>query len=99
MAAHPFLKKEIDWDNNGVDNDLNMIADSMGADWEVTLSVPLELLWTDISDLKTTYSHEHPCLLRYDKVFIYNSVYTKTCKHSVICCLMTIPGTLIFHFE
>ncbi len=63
VAAHPFLKKEIDWDNNGVDKDLNMIADSMGADWEVTLSVPLELTRTNIDDLKTKYSHEHPCLL------------------------------------
>ncbi len=63
-AAHPTLKKEIDWDNK-VNKDLYKIADAMGADWEVDYAVPLELTPGEIDDLKEKHSKEHPKLLRY----------------------------------
>ena len=65
MAAHPFLKKEIDWDSDGVEKDLSIIADSMGNDWEVSLAISLELTRTEISDIKKEYFQDYPCLLRY----------------------------------
>ncbi len=68
-AAHPLLKKEIDWDNK-INRDLNEIADSMETDWEVDLSVPLELTQGEINDLKKEYLYEKPALLRYALIFL-----------------------------
>lgn len=52
-SAHSNLKEHLDWDN-GADLDLNKIADSMRADWEVTLSAPLGLTREEIEDVKAS---------------------------------------------
>lgn len=75
------LKKEIDWDNK-VDRDLIEIADSMMADWEVTLSASLGLSRVQIEDVKARYKNDDPRLERYN----YNILKYKRClNHSSIC--------------
>ncbi len=59
------MKKEIDWDNKGVDKDLYEIADSMDTDWEVILAIPLELTQEEIDDIKDKHTKDHPKLMRY----------------------------------
>ena len=63
LSIHVFLQEELDWDNNGVDKDLNDIADHL-SDWEVKLSVPFKFTPSEIHDLKA--KHSNPSLLRLD---------------------------------
>ena len=62
-AARPYLDKELDWDNDGVERDLCEIADQM-SDWETKLAVPLGLTLTDIHDIKSKHPNQ-PVLQRY----------------------------------
>ena len=55
------LSEVLDWDNNGVDKDLNDIAVSM-LEWEVKLAVPFLFTQSEIDDLKE--AHNNPILLR-----------------------------------
>ena len=58
------LDKELDWDNEGVDKDLNEIADEM-IDWEEKrLDTLLELSRPQIHDIKHT-NLDRPILQRY----------------------------------
>lgn len=61
-CARKYLKEQLDWDNKGVDHDLNDIADKMH-DWEEKLSAKLELTPIEIGDLKT--DNNISILLRY----------------------------------
>ena len=49
--AVPYLDKQLDWDQGGVDRHLNAIADTM-IDWEEKLSALMCLTPVEISDLK-----------------------------------------------
>ena len=61
-AARPYLKEELDWDNDGVERDLCEIASDM-SDWETKLAVPLGLTPVDISDIKFKHPND-PVLQR-----------------------------------
>ena len=56
------VDQELDWDNEGVDRDLNSIADSM-LEWETNLTSAFNLTQVDIHDIKVTESS--PVLQRY----------------------------------
>ena len=58
----PHLEKRIDWDHEGVDRDLNEIADHM-LDWEEKLSAHLKLTAMDIHDIKAIHAN-NPVLQR-----------------------------------
>ena len=62
VDARPHLELQLDCGHEGVDRDLNEIADH-SLDWEEKLSVPLGLTATDISDIKKKYQNE-PALQR-----------------------------------
>ena len=66
VAAHDFLEEKLDWDHDGVDKDLIKIAESMGADWEITFTSPLELTQGEIDDLKE--NNKNLILLRYYRI-------------------------------
>ena len=53
-TAHIHLGKELDWDNEGVDRDLNEIAYVM-LEWEEKLSAPMKLTDIDIHDIKANH--------------------------------------------
>ena len=57
VDAHPHLERQLDWGHEGVDRDLNEIANH-SLDWEEKLSVPLGLTATDISDIKTMHQNK-----------------------------------------
>ena len=50
-SAQTYLDRQLDWDQEGVDRHLNLIAESM-IDWETKLSTPLGLTEVQIHDLK-----------------------------------------------
>ena len=54
-SRHPYLERQLDFDQGGVDRDLNKIADSI-INWEMNLSVELGLTNNEIHDIKA----EHP---------------------------------------
>ena len=60
--SRPHLEREIDYENDGVDKDLNEIAHHM-IDWEEELSAHLELTQVDIHDIKAIY-RDSPALQR-----------------------------------
>ena len=60
--AHPYLDKQLDWDNGGVDKDLNEMAREM-VEWEERLSTHLEMKHSEIQDIKAT-SKDSPVLQR-----------------------------------
>ena len=62
-SVHGYLKETLDWDNDGVDKDLNDIAARL-SDWEVKLSVPFQLKQHEIHDLKEQHRDSDPALLR-----------------------------------
>ena len=49
-CARPHLERQLDWGNEGVDEDLSEIADHM-IKWEEKLSAPLGLTEVDIDDI------------------------------------------------
>ncbi len=61
-SVHPHLERQLDWDHEGVDRDLNEIADVM-LDWEVRLSSHLGLTDVDIHDIKEIHNKQ-PSLQR-----------------------------------
>ena len=65
-SAREFLKKEIDWDHDGVEEDLDYIARHL-TDWEAKLVVPLRFTRHQVDILKET--HSDPILLRYGLEF------------------------------
>lgn len=60
-SALPYLKEQLDWDNNGVDCDLCEIADQL-VNWEVHFAIPFRLTQIEIEDLKV--EQNNPVLLR-----------------------------------
>ena len=60
-SALAYLDQQLDWDHEGVDQHLNLIADHM-IDWETKLSTSLGLTEVHIHDLKAENSK--PVLLR-----------------------------------
>ena len=67
-SAHEFLKKEIDWDHDGVEEDLDYIARYL-TDWEAKLVVPLRFTRHQVDILKEKHKHSNPILLRYGLEF------------------------------
>ena len=57
------LDKHLDHDNEGVDRDLNAIADKM-EDWKVKIATHLRLTPIDMSDIELKYPQQ-PVLQRY----------------------------------
>ena len=52
--VQPLLKKQLDWDNNGVDRDLIEIAHHM-LHWEEKLCSHLRLTAVDVHDIKAKH--------------------------------------------
>ena len=61
-SVHPHLKKQLDWDHEGVDIDLCEIAKKM-QDWEQKISAHMNLTRIEINDIKIKYSNQ-PLLQR-----------------------------------
>jgi hypothetical protein len=53
-SVHPYLEKQLDWDHEGVDRDLNEIAHYM-LNWEEKLRIHLGLTVVDVHDIKDKY--------------------------------------------
>jgi hypothetical protein len=49
--VRPYLDKQLDWDNCGVEKDVNAIAHDM-LEWEEKLTTGLEMTPTEIHDIK-----------------------------------------------
>ena len=60
-SARPYLVRELDWDHEGMDRDLNEISYYL-VDWEVKLTTHLELTAIDIAHIK--YVYQRPILQR-----------------------------------
>ena len=56
-SARPFLEKELDWDHNGVNLDLNEIALHM-IYWEENVSALLELTEVDLHDIREMHPYK-----------------------------------------
>ena len=68
LTSREYLDKVLDWDNRGVNKDLDKIAHVM-IDWEEKLSSGLEIPYVDIQNLKTEYANKD-ILLRYSGIAI-----------------------------
>lgn len=62
--AQSYLDKQLDWDNEGVDKDLDEIAKQM-IDWEEKLSTLLMMPDYEIYDIKEENKRKRPRLQRY----------------------------------
>ena len=68
--ALEYLKNEIDWDHDGVEEDLDYIAQHL-TDWEEKLVVPLHFKQDQLAILKEKHKND-PVLLRYGLVlYVY----------------------------
>ena len=71
LYAQCLLEKELDWDNEGVDKDLNEIADKMIHWEEKGLHTLLELSHIEIHDIEVTYKYkDNPILKRYSAFYL-----------------------------
>ena len=81
-SALQYLERTLDWDHEGVDIDLNEVADHM-LDWEERLSTLLGMTPIEIHDIKL----ENPTNLRLQRLArwcTYHPVYCKSRIFSVL---------------